>query len=99
MGDSLNDGPVRACRLLLDLQADDTKALVRALENFAWRIEAGEIGGRGVSGGYSTGHIYELTIGDTPTHDEYCQQLDAYLQRLKAASSSEGKGVGNGNRD
>lgn len=72
------DEPKRACRLVLDLQADNRQSLSDALYNMASRIERGEMT-QGVSGGYSSGYIYELTESDRPTHDEWARDLRAYL--------------------
>jgi len=75
--------PHRACRLVLDLEADDRKALADSLYNMADRIERGEMT-KGVSGGYSSGYIYELTESDRPTHAEYMRELNAYLDAAAA---------------
>jgi hypothetical protein len=86
--------PHRACRLLLDLEADSRDELAGALFNMADRISRGEMS-RGVSGGYSSGYIYELVENESPSHDEFFQQLTAYLDAKKAdADSSTADGVG-----
>jgi hypothetical protein len=74
----LAQGPHRACRLVLDAQGDSPEALARELRHLAARIERGEAS-RGCSGASSGGTIYELVVGDRPTHDEYFAQIDAYL--------------------
>lgn len=76
------DAPKRACRFVLDLQADTRQDLADALYNMASQIECGEMT-QGVSGGYSSGHIYELSENDRPTHTEWAQQLRDYLDSLK----------------
>jgi hypothetical protein len=84
--------PKRACRFVLDLQADTRQDLADALYNMASSIERGEMT-KGVSGGYSSGFTYELVENERPTHDEYVQQLNGYLQAQKdgtlAASQSD----------
>ena len=73
--------PVRACRFVLDLQADTRQDLADDLYNLARRIERGELT-KGLSGGYSSGYIYELTENEGPSHDEWYAQLTAYLAAL-----------------
>lgn len=82
-----SDRPHRACRFVLDLQADNRQELADALYNMASRIERGEMS-RGVSGGYSSGYIYELTENDQPTHDAYFDSLNTYLERRKAEAGN-----------
>lgn len=72
------DAPRRACRLILDLEADDRASIIGALENITTRIDRGEMSS-GSSGGYSSGHIYTYTESDTPTHDEFVDALRRYL--------------------
>jgi hypothetical protein len=72
------DAPKRACRFVLDLEADTRDDLATALYNMASQLERGELT-KGVSGGYSSGYIYELIENDTPTHDEWARNLRAYL--------------------
>lgn len=81
--------PHRACRFVLDLQADTRRDLANALSNMADQIDRGEMG-RGVSGGYSTGYIYELIENDHPTHDEWYAELRAYLDALDAKKVADG---------
>jgi hypothetical protein len=85
--------PRRACRFVLDLQADDRRALASALYQMADQIERGQMG-RSISGGYSAGYICELIENDHPTHDEWYEELTAYLAALgrSALSPSEKRG-------
>jgi hypothetical protein len=76
------DAPKRACRFVLDLLAYTRDDRASALFNRASQIERGELT-QGVSGGYSSGYIYELTESDRPTHDEWAQNLRAYLDQRK----------------
>jgi hypothetical protein len=79
--------PRRACRLVLDMQADDRKALAGALFNLAHQIETGQ-SSKGVSGGYSSGYIYELVENDQPSHDEWYKDLKSYLEALDAEKTT-----------
>jgi hypothetical protein len=80
------NAPKRACQFVLDLQADTRQELADSLYNIASRIERGEMT-RGVSGGYSSGYVYELTENEGPTHDEWAANLRAYLDAKKDAAS------------
>jgi hypothetical protein len=75
----------RACRFVLDLEADTRQDIVNALISMAHQIERDEMT-QGVSGGYSSGYIYELSESDRPTHTEWAEKLRAYLDDKKAAS-------------
>jgi hypothetical protein len=77
--------PKRACRFILDLEADTRQDIVNALISMAHQIERDEMT-QGVSGGYSSGYIYELSESDRPTHTEWAEKLRAYLDDKKAAS-------------
>jgi hypothetical protein len=80
------DAPKRACRFVLDLEADTRQDLADALHNMADRIERSEMT-RGVSGGYSSGYIYELIESDGPTHDEWARELRAYLDAKQTGNA------------
>lgn len=84
--------PRRACRLVLDLEADDRQGIADALYGMASRIERGEMS-RGVSGGYSSGYVYELVENDSPSHDEFFKRLTAYLDAKKATDTTGVKTV------
>lgn len=70
--------PERACRLKLDIQADTREEMVRALEGIATSIDRCEMT-TGCSGGVHSGWTYEYVQNDGPTHQEYQQQLKAYI--------------------
>lgn len=70
--------PVRACRLVLDLQADSREDLLRTLEDIVCRIDRKEMT-TGCSGGYNSGYTHEYTENAGPSHDEYAQQLKDYI--------------------
>ena len=78
----MNNGitpPRRAFCLTLKMEADNRKALVSALMNFAVNIDREEIT-EGAIGGYDSGASYELLIDHTQTHEGYCNQLNEYLR-------------------
>lgn len=75
--------PKRACRLTLTLEADTRDEMASALENIAMQLDRGEMT-RGVSGGYSSGYVYEYTEAEHPTHDEYVAALNAYLAEKRS---------------
>lgn len=70
--------PRRAVRLTLVMDADTRHDLASLLFNMAEQIERGEIT-TGLSGGDSSGSIYELTENLAITHDVYFQQVRDYL--------------------
>jgi hypothetical protein len=74
--------PARAVRLTLKLDADDIGELSSALHNIADSAERGELT-TGVSGGPSSGYIYELLQDPTITHDSYHAALREYLDAFK----------------
>lgn len=77
-----NPAPQRACRLILEMQADTAEELASALHNFAHLIDRGEVS-TGVSGGPHSGAIYELHLGTEPSHNEYFNRVAVYLRRLQ----------------
>lgn len=74
--------PVRACRLVLDIQADTPDEMAQALESIGQQIMRGELS-TGVSGGVSSGYQYSYTQNDGPTHDEYIALNKAYVDQLR----------------
>lgn len=83
--------PRRAVRLTLVMDADSRHDLASLLLSMAEQIERGQIT-TGVSGGYSSGSIYELTEDPTITHDDYFAQLQAYLATQAAGEHSKTRG-------
>lgn len=75
--------PRRACLLTLKLEADSLPELTSALFNIAAQAERGEMT-TGVSGGPSSGHIYELLHDATQTHSKYFEEVCEYLAAKKA---------------
>lgn len=74
--------PSRAFRLTLKLEADNKHELANALINMAHQIERDQLT-IGVSGGYSSGAIYELLTNPEQTHQRYFEQLQEYLRDKK----------------
>ena len=74
------EAPRRAVVLTAEIQADSRRELSRALFDIATQLHCGEINGPVViSGGYSSGYILHLEEGEHPTHDEWAEQIKAYL--------------------
>lgn len=71
--------PRRAVRLTLVMDADTRHDLASLLITMAEQIERGQIT-TGVSGGCSSGSIYELTEDFAITHDVYFEQVREYLR-------------------
>lgn len=74
--------PRRAFCLTLELQADTREDMVNALINMAGEIDREELT-TGVSGGYSSGAIYELLVNPEQTHAAWFQHLLASLDEAK----------------
>ncbi|AVR89059.1 hypothetical protein Tharo_2156 [Thauera aromatica K172] len=76
------------------MEADSPHELATALMNFAVQIERGEVS-KGVSGGCSSGAIYELLHAPEQTHEAYFEQVREYLAsksgnaELKGACTKE----------
>jgi hypothetical protein len=64
----------------LDLQADSIEALCSALFNLSNQIAARDMSRTCTSGGYDSGYTYRLAVSEGPTHDEYAEQLNTYLE-------------------
>ena len=75
------DAPTRAHRLTLELQADTPEEMSNQLNHLAWRVMAGELT-TGVSGGPSSGYIYELLSNPDQTHDRYFAEIRDYLAEI-----------------
>jgi hypothetical protein len=75
-----SDTPKRAVQFTLDLQADDINSLCSALFNLSNQIAARDMSRTCTSGGCDSGYTFRLSVSDGPTHDEYIQQLNAWLE-------------------
>lgn len=82
-----DEAPHRACRLTAKIEADTPHELACYLMHMAQQIERGQLS-NGVSGGPSSGAIYELTVADRPTHDEYFEEVRRYLAAKDAEKAA-----------
>lgn len=80
----MSTAPMRAFRLTLRLDADDRAELADALRSFADQVDREEVT-RGVSGGPSSGSIYELLHDPAMTHERYFDEVRTYLDEKRAA--------------
>jgi len=76
-----SNAPKRAVRLTLRLDADDLPTLASALRQMADHAERNELT-IGISGGSSSGSIYELIVDPLQTHERYFQQVREYLTSI-----------------
>ena len=70
--------PVRAYRLTLRLDADTREDLANALMQMARQIDCDQLS-VGVSGGPSSGAVYELLHNPNKTHENYFREVNQYL--------------------
>lgn len=82
--------PVRACRLVLDIQADTPEEMANSLESIGRQILMEQLS-TGVSGSPSCGYQYSYTKNDRPTHDEYVALNKAYVDQLMANRQKSGE--------
>jgi len=73
-----DEAPHRAFRLKLDVEADDLDSLIGYLRGFETELYCDKVT-TGVSGGYSSGATYSLTVDPSITHDIYFERVDAWL--------------------
>lgn len=79
--------PHRAYMLRLEVEADDLEALCGYLESFVTELYMGKVTS-GVSGGYSAGSVYSLTIDHGMTHELWARDLEAYIAHLEDKGKS-----------
>lgn len=84
------EGPVRAWRLTLKMDADSRNDLVRGLFNLMQAIERDEAT-TGVWGSPTNGCIYELVMNAQQTHDNYFREIRDYLDRVRTGGKEETK--------
>lgn len=77
--------PKRRIEMNLKVSADSIDELVSYLRNFAFEVSTGTR--TGVSGGYSTGAVYQIVEDESITHESWAANLEKYL-----AESSDEKG-------
>lgn len=83
--------PVRAYRLTLRLDADTSEDLANALMQMARQIDCDKLS-VGVSGGPSSGAIYELLRNPNQTHENYFREVRQYLADSQKQSEIESHG-------
>ncbi|WP_261533600.1 hypothetical protein [Burkholderia multivorans] len=79
----MSEVPKRAVQFEAAIQADTPQDLANALTNMVALIAAGEMPERSIGGGVFSSHHCTLVIADHPTHDEYVEQLQAYLRSVQ----------------
>jgi hypothetical protein len=70
--------PHRAFRLKMEIEADDREALCGFLHSFVTSLYLDQIS-TGVTGGYSAGGTYSLTIDPDMTRDRWEADLERYI--------------------
>lgn len=84
--EGLRPAPRRAYVLELKVEADTLKDLIGYLRNFETELYAGKVS-TGVSGGYSSGAIYSLSVDETITHDSWAEAIEDYVHALSAKAA------------
>lgn len=79
--------PTRAYRLTLKLEADSREDLSNALMQMAGQIDRDQLS-VGVSGGPSSGAIYELLHNSNQTHENYFREVHKYLAAVEARAKN-----------
>ncbi|AIO45456.1 hypothetical protein DM44_4833 [Burkholderia cepacia] len=79
----MTEAPKRAVQFEAAIQADTPQNLIDALTDMAALIAAGEMPVRSIGGGVYTSHHCTLVVSDHPTHEEYVEQLNAYLKAVR----------------
>jgi hypothetical protein len=78
----MGEAPRRAFHLTLILGADSREELADALRQMASQVDQLKLT-VGVSGGPSSGAIYELLSNPEQTHERYFQEVAEYLRKRK----------------
>ncbi len=74
--------PKRAVVLELRVEGDTRAGVVSLLEDFLRQIRDRDGGGSSsVTGGYSSGGYYGITVNPDMTHERYVKELEDYLAR------------------
>ena len=75
-------GPRRQFEATIRVSADDLETMNRCLESALDYIAGG--GRQSVMGGWSAGHIIQVTQDPSITHESWEQALNEYVKQLKA---------------
>jgi hypothetical protein len=73
--------PRRAYMLDLKVDADSLDDLIGYLRTFETDLYMGKVS-KGISGGYSSGAIYDLSVDETITHESWVVALEAYINEI-----------------
>lgn len=76
----MTEKPKRRVEFKLEVSADSIDELVSYLRNLAFEIQRGTR--TGVSGGYSTGAVYQTVEDESITHESWEKVLNEYLDTL-----------------
>ncbi len=76
----MTDKPKRRVEFKLEVSADSIDELVAYLRNLAFEIQQGTR--TGVSGGYSSGAVYQTVEDESITHESWEKTLNKYLDTL-----------------
>ncbi|AQQ34565.1 MULTISPECIES: hypothetical protein [Burkholderia cepacia complex] len=82
----MSEAPKRAVQFEAVIQADTPQNLADALTDMAALIAAGEMPVRSIGGGVYTTHDCTLVVSEHPTHEEYVELLQDYLQHTDGQS-------------
>lgn len=90
----MSEQPRRAYEMTFKIGADTYKDMLHAMQNFIDMMEREypdlEVNHHGVSGGYSDGYSYDITIRPEMTHDRYFEAVNVWLdKREQPATPSE----------
>lgn len=74
--------PVRAHTIVMKVDGDSIEDVARHLEHIAFQLRVGQMQSISISGGPSTGHIFEHRQIEK-SHDAYFAEVDEYLESLR----------------
>lgn len=73
------EAPKRAYSIEIEVGADTKQDLIGQIKEIIRRLEEGSI--QGVTGGYSVGSHFKLTVDENMTHDKYFEQNERWLEK------------------
>lgn len=83
-----NGSPRRRYELTFKIGADTYKDMLSAMQNWLWMMERDHPdlaqNHHGVSGGYSDGYSYDITVDPEMTHDRYFELVNEWLDKKKS---------------